>query len=526
MKTGRHPNKFLFTLLFVCALFSVQAQTPEKGRTLKKDTLQVSDSLKVVKLSENLEGNAPFKRVLKDSVFFHLKKYEFAARIDSLWLQEMLDSKLYEEMQAVVQNEPYQDEISQNLSTETLKARLVKIDAKTPFKVVYNSSIESVIRRYLKWNKQKTEQLMALSAYYFPMFEESLAKYNIPLEMKYLAIVESALQPRAKSWVGATGLWQFMFATGKMHDLGVSSYVDERMDPILATQAACEYLSTLYNMFGDWNLALASYNAGPGNVAQAIRRSGGNKNYWEIRRYLPRETAGYVPAFFASMYLFEYAEEHGLQAKMPPIAHFETDTIHVKKLLTFEHISEVIGTDMELLEFLNPSYKLNIIPYIEDENYYLRLPIRDAGLFVANEAAIYGYAQKEIASREKPLPRYLEADDKIRYRVRSGDVLGTIAEKYGVRVSQIKNWNHLRSSRIRIGQRLTIYPRKPVVLGVSTKKQQQKKPSLSEYVVQKGDSLWSISQKFPGISVQNIQKWNDISGTNLKPGMKLKLSEG
>lgn len=520
--------KKILSLLFVFSgILSAQAQHNQKNKPLlKKDTIQVIDSLKAVKISNVLEEEVPFRYVLKDSVFFKLQEFTFAKRIDSLWLQNMLDSDLYVDMQEIVQNAPYQEEVYQKLSTNTLKARLAKIDAKTPFKVIYNASLENVIHRYLKRDKATMERLMSLSAYYFPMFEAHLAKYDIPLEIKYLAIVESALKPRAKSWVGATGLWQFMFSTGKMFDLGVSSYVDERMDPLLATEAACKYLASLYDMFGDWNLALASYNAGPGNVAQAIRRSGGNKNYWEIRRYLPRETAGYVPAFFATMYLFEYAEEHGFQPKIPEIAHFETDTIQVKELLTFEHISEVLGVDVKLLEFLNPSYKLNIIPYVADENYYLRLPVREAGMFVANEAAIYGYVTKEIAAREKPLPRYLEADDKIRYRVRPGDVLGKIAEKYGVRVSQLKTWNHLRNSQIRIGQRLTIYPRKPVASIAVIEKTSQDKTSDMLYTVQQGDSLWSISQKFPGISVRNIQNWNDISGTRLKPGMKLKLSNG
>lgn len=532
MNKVRSENKiqsknYLFLILFLSGIFSAQAQEHKKViRTLQKDTVQVTDSLKITKISSDLGQEVPFKRVLKDSVFFELVDYAYAQKIDSLWQAKMLDSNLFEKMQIVVQDGPYQDEVMQELSTETLQARLATIDAKTPFNVVYNPAVEKVVHRYLKWHKKDVENLMSLAAYYFPLFEARLSKYDIPLEIKYLAIVESALKPRAKSWVGATGLWQFMFSTGKMFDLGVSSYVDERMDPVLATEAACKYLSSLHDMFGDWNLALASYNAGPGNVAQAIRRSGGNKNYWEIRRYLPRETAGYVPAFFATMYLFEYANEHGFQPKMPEIAQFETDTIHVKELLTFEHISEVLDINVELLRFLNPSYKLDIIPYVADKNYYLRLPVRKAGKFVANEAAIYGYVTQEIAKREKPLPRYLEADDKIKYRVRSGDVLGRIAAKYGVRVSQLKKWNNLRSNRIRIGQRLTIYPRKPVPTVAATKKTSPKKPSEMLYTVQKGDSLWSISQKFPGISVRNIQHWNDISGTSLKPGMTLKLSNG
>ncbi len=531
LKREKHltMKKVLTLLLLISGLFFVQAQDKKKDHlpnSLKKDSVKVVDSLKITKISETLEGATPFRRILKDSIFYNLKEYGYASEIDSVWQQKLAHSNLYAEMQEIVQNAPYEEDVFADLPTDTLKARLAKLDAKTPFKVEYSPSLESVIHHYLKRNKKTMERMMSLSAYYFPMFEDHLAKYDIPLEIKYLAIVESALNPRAKSWAGATGLWQFMFATGKMHDLGVSSYVDDRMDPLRSTEAACKYLSTLYDMFGDWNLALASYNAGPGNVAKAIRRSGGNKNYWEIRKYLPKETAGYVPAFFATMYIFEYAKEHDFQPEIPKIAHFQTDTIHVKQLITFQHVSEITGIDIKLMEFLNPSYKLDIIPHIEGKTFALRLPIREAGLFVANESSIYNFATNEIVQSEKPLPRYYEAEDKIRYRVRPGDVLGVISEKFGVRVSDIKRWNHLRSNRIRIGQHLTIYPKKPLTVKVADAIIPQKNNNEKTYVVQQGDSLWSISKKFPGITVQNIQKWNDISGTNLKPGMKLTLSKG
>jgi membrane-bound lytic murein transglycosylase D len=245
------------------------------------------------------------------------------------------------------------------------------------------------------------ERLMALSEYYFPLFEQHLDRLDVPLEIKYLAIVESALNPRAKSHMGATGLWQFMFTTGKMHGLDVSSYVDERMDPVMSTKAAAEYLSALYRTFGDWDLVLASYNSGPGNVSKAIRRSGGSTNYWELRRFLPRETAGYVPAFLATLYLFEYADEHDFQPNRPEIAFFETDTLHVKQLLTFDQITEVTGVEKEMLQFLNPSYKLDIIPYVEDESYALRLPRSSVGLFVNNEDKIYDFTKAQLAEKKK-----------------------------------------------------------------------------------------------------------------------------
>jgi membrane-bound lytic murein transglycosylase D len=390
--------------------------------------------------------------------------------------------------------------------------------------------LESVIKSYLKNRRESLQRLISLSAYYFPLFEQELDSHDIPLEIKYLAIVESALKPRAKSRVGATGLWQFMYNTGKMYGLDVSSYVDERSDPIKSTEAATKYLSKLYEIFGDWDLALAAYNSGPGNVTKAIRRSGGYQNYWNIRHNLPRETAGYLPAFLATMYIFEYAEEHGFNKAKPEFVYKETDTIRVKQMITLDQVSEVTGVEIEELQFLNPSYKLDIIPYIKDENYTLRLPRNVIGPFVNNEDQIYAYAKAEFDKREKPLPQFFEAESKTIYRVRSGDFLGKIARKYGVRVSQIKQWNGLRSNNISIGQRLTIYPSKPYTTSSSTNKSGSSvklNPSnLTYYTVKEGDSLWSISQKFSGVSVQNIKDWNDISGNHLKPGMKLKISKG
>ena len=373
-------------------------------------------------------------------------------------------------------------------------------------------------------------RLMGLSHYYFPMFEEALDKEDIPLEVKYLAIVESALKPKARSRVGATGLWQFMFATGKMYGLDVSSYVDERRDPIKSTDAAAKYLAKLYKIFGDWDLALAAYNSGPGNVSKAIRRSGGYTNYWNIRPNLPRETAGYLPAFLATMYIFEFAEEHGFKPERPAFQYIETDTVRVKRMITLDQVAEVTGVKIEELQYLNPSYKFDIIPFVKDENYTLRLPLYAVGSFVANEDKIYAFAKTELDKREKPLPQFFESDTKTRYRVRSGDYLGKIARKYGVRVSQIKRWNGLRSNNLKVGQRLTIYPRNPGGAKTVSKAKTSVKTVVNiagkkTYKVTSGDSLWSIAQKFSGVSVQNIKDWNNISSNKLKIGMTLVVSQ-
>ena len=480
-----------------------------------------------------IDGQAYFKKEIPianpDEPKRELVDDSLAASIDEKWREELYSTTLFDTIYRSVSELTYDEVYYPELPTDTLKARLAELNARTPFNVEYNKSLESVIKSYLKNRRQSLTKLMAMSHYYFPMFEKEMDNYNIPLEMKYLAIVESALKPRAKSRVGATGLWQFMFATGKQYGLDVSSYVDERSDPIKSTEASAKYLAKLYQIFGDWDLALAAYNSGPGNVSKAIRRSGGHRNYWNLRTHLPRETAGYVPAFLATMYIFEYAEEHGFEKSRPQFTYIETDTVQVKQMITLDQVSEITGVKIEELQFLNPSYKLDIIPVVKGKDYTLRLPREHVGKFVNNEEKIYAFAKTELNKREKPLPKMLNADTKVRYRVKSGDYLGKIARRYGVRVSQIKQWNGLRSNNLKVGQRLTIYPRKPSTKAVSKSSSSTAKKTVSSsaktYKVMNGDSLWSISQKFPGVSIQNIKDWNDISGTKLKLGMTLIVSK-
>ncbi len=522
-------NLFLFALSFwISSIVLAQDTIPYsiyKEKRIEKPVIQV-DTIGVIDSvsTQIFDRDVPpitLQTTIKDSLGLALDDDPTAQKLDKAWRRELARMDLYDSILSMVNYANYNEEVFAALPTDTLKKRLAKLDAKTPFNIAYNPSLESVIAGYLKRHKPTMEKLMGISEFYFPLFEQNLDKHNIPLEIKYLAIVESALRPRAKSRVGATGLWQFMFTTGKMYGLDVNSYVDERMDPILATEAACEYLAKLYDLFGDWDLALASYNSGPGNVSKAIRRSGGYTNYWNIRQNLPRETAGYVPAFLATMYLFEYAEEHGYQPQKPPVPYFASDTIRVKNTISLEQVSRFTGESMETLQFLNPAYKLDIIPDVEGKEYYLRLPLESVGKFVQNEDAIYAFAKAELDKREKPLPAFTKSDAQVRYRVKSGDYLGKIANRYGVKVSQIKRWNNMRSNNLKIGQRLTIYPRKPVSEQAASSEKKTIAPGSKTYIVQEGDSLWGIAQKFPGVTVENIRLWNDIRGNKLKPGMKL-----
>ncbi len=382
-------------------------------------------------------------------------------QIDSLLVAGKFNSPLVNETKYVIDDSQIITNIEHIVSADLLKQRLTEISATTPFHLAYNPALEKVINNYVKYRRKHYAPLMARAKYYFPIFEEYLDKYDIPLEMKYLAIVESGLHPKIKSRVGATGLWQFMYGTGTQFKLDINSYVDERQDPIKSTEAACKYLKMLYNTFKDWDLALAAYNSGPGNVLKAIKRSGGHKNYWNIRPYLPYETAGYVPAFYATMYIFKYADELDIYPDKPDYYYFETDTIQVKQTISFKHISEKTGVSEEVLELLNPKYRMNIVPYAPNKEFSVRLPRNKTIEFLDKEQEIYALATYDASKREKPLEKYVSANaNRIRYRVKSGDFLGKIAKKFGVKVKQIKRWNNMRSSRLKIGQRLYIYPRR------------------------------------------------------------------
>jgi membrane-bound lytic murein transglycosylase D len=506
---------------------------------------------------------APFKkpqtkREVLDSIKATFVHDNIASCIDSLWMKEMVSLDLYNDLTTDIKNINVDEKVDYELPTELLKERLKKMDEKSPFNIEYNVGLENVIKSFLKNRKRAFERLMGVSQFYFPMFEESLATQNIPLEIKYLAVVESALNPRAVSRVGATGLWQFMYQTGKQYDLKINSYVDDRNDPLKSSQAATQYMTNMYKIFGDWDLVLASYNSGPGNVAKAIRRSGGKQNYWNIRKYLPKETQGYLPAFLATMYIFEYHKEHGIKPDRAIANHFATDTVMVKNAITFKQISDLLDVPIAELQFLNPSYKREVVPYITGENHYLRLPVNKVAVFTSNEDKIYAFINYESSIRERPYESILASGDsndtdsdttilRVKYhKVRRGDSLSEISDRYGVTMTALKKWNHLRNNKAPMGRKLKIYTFDSVASNNKTSKQdtvsvkestaiasntsktfkEEKVVSYKDVVkyhkVKKGDNLGEISDKY-GVSVAAIKKWNHIKGSNIALGKSLKI---
>ncbi len=388
-------------------------------------------------------------------------------------------------------------------------ARFQQLNAYSTIEFIYNPYVKSFINLYAKRRRDLTERVMGLGQLYFPLFEEQLDKHNLPLELKYLAVIESALNPVARSRVGATGLWQFMYGTGKMYGLNVNSMVDDRSDIYRSTVAACEHFVDLYKIYNDWNLVLAAYNAGPGNVNRAIRRAGGVKDFWAIRHFLPRETQNYVPAFMAVTYVIEHAEDHNLFPNPPIYSHFDVDTIVVTQQLSLRTVSEFLDIPLDHLRYLNPTFRQNIIPHNERNPYVLRLPRDYSGLFIANADTIYNHRTPEQLRQEELAAQMQETTTHV---VRSGEVLGSIARRYGTTVGEIQRLNNLRGTLIRPGQRLIVRaPARPAT---------QLASNTNTHVVRSGETLGVIASRYR-ITVADIQHWNNLSGTTIFPGQNL-----
>jgi membrane-bound lytic murein transglycosylase D len=403
----------------------------------------------------------------------------------------------------------------------------------------YNDVVKNYIIQYSERMTTRMGRVMGLSTYYFPIFEDILLRYGLPQELKYMAIIESMLNPVATSRAGARGIWQFMYQTGTSYGLEINSYVDERLDVEKAVDAAARYLRDAYRTFGDWALAISSYNCGAGNVSKAIRRADGKRDYWSIYPYLPRETRNYVPAFVAAMYAMTYYREYGIVPQMTGVP-AQTDTFMINRNLHFAQIEAVVGVPMEDLENLNPQYVNDIIPG-NNHPYVLKLPYTWTARFLdANRDTLYAYKADSLV-----LGRVLQdsrtgkstgksgssssSQQRIAYKVKSGDYLGKIASRYGVTVAQLKSWNRLRSNSIQIGQTLYIYKNGsgPVITqgstGGSSSSSSSSKPKTVIYTVKNGDSLYKIAKNYPGISAEDIKKANGLKSDNIKAGQKLTI---
>lgn len=410
-------------------------------------------------------------------------------------------------------------------SDSIVQLRLQDMSTFSPIEFTFNEKVKKCINLYGKNRRQMLSKVMGMAELYFPMFEEELDKKDLPLELKYLPIIESALNNTVRSKAGATGMWQFMYRTGKYLGLKINSFIDERRDPLKSTQAAVRYLAYLHQMYDDWLLALAAYNAGPGNVNKAIRRTGGKKNFWAIQYALPRETRNYIPSFMAVAYLLNHRSYHNLYPVRPKFEIRNIDTVTVKESIHFNQIAEVLCVSNKDIVFLNPQYKRAYVPVSKNDSIKrtITLPTSIIGDFLVNEKTIYNYKNQDVQTA--PLELYSNRSEII-HRVRNGESVGLIAQRYNVRVSDIREWNNISSKKyIHPGQRLVIFSKKATSpsRGYSIQNEQTYNGYLY-YTIRSGDTLWDIAKKYQGISANDIMKLNHISGRKiLKPGMKIKI---
>ncbi len=558
--------KLTFLLLTIAGLTSFTSG-------IKKENLLKACTIGVVSL-DTLNGYEKYYLIPDEN----LNKY-FSDKLDSMlksWYVQnafLLDSTELAEA----------DTLKQTLPDTVYIQRLQSMQSAVSLS--YNNTVKNFISMYTVRKPKQVAVMLGLGNYYFPLFEEALAKYGLPMELKYLPIIESALNPGANSSASAVGLWQFMYSTGKMYKLEISTFVDERRDPAKATDAAVRYLRDLYNIYHDWHLVIAAYNCGPGNVNKAIKRSGNAKDYWKIYYKLPKETRGYVPAFIAANYVMNFYQSHNIYPKSPdfPII---TDTLMVNDYLHFNQIAEVIGISVEQLRILNPQYLRDIIPASKAKAYSLVLPQDEISAYLENELFIHDHRRTEFFPNNEIVnpqskfvsfePSDIKGRDKVIYSVKSGDNLGAISAWFRVPASDLKFWNKLHKNFLKVGQKLTIYVSEgqgeyfshfnkksyaekqkslnknptysstpKLASAVKTPQVEDVKDTsgndskLSEkadatetntnqkfvyYTVRKGDNFWSIAQKFPGTSNTDIMKINNIrTANNLMVGQKLKI---
>lgn len=543
---------------------------------LKKDNLRKVCTINVASLDTTKDGYEKYYRIPDEN----LNKY-FADKLDSMvksWYVQnafLLDSTEMAEA----------DTLKQALPDSVYIQRLQSLQSAVSLS--FNPTVRNFITMYTLRKPKQVAIMLGLANYYFPIFEEALAKYDLPMELKYLPIIESALNPDANSSASAVGLWQFMYSTARMYKLEVSTFVDERRDPIKSTDAAVRYLKDLYSIYKDWHLVIAAYNCGPGNVNKAIKRSGDKRDYWKIYYRLPKETRGYVPAFIAANYVMNFYQNHNILPKNPdfPII---TDTIMVNDYLNFNQISEVLGLSLDEIRTLNPQYRRDIIPAGKDKPYSLVLPQDEISAYIENEKEIHDHRRDEFFPNNQIVnpqdyyahvtPGEIKGKDKVVYTIKPGDSVGLIAQWFRVRTSDLRYWNDIHRNFIKAGQKLAIYVPKGQGeyykslnrMGYNEKQRSlSKKPTSSSaklaktsslkskttvsknsdaksiadndadnsksgsgddgseyiyYKVKRGDNFWSIAKKFPGVSNYDIMKLNKIGeANNLKVGQVIKI---
>ena len=550
MNKNIFSNLSILPFFIIISITSLANQLPEKARPMQRIEVTRIDTAGII------DSNMAYPDEFIDFIM--------AEKMDSLmnnWYIRQaynIDENVYPDSASEsIPNFSNIDNIETsalNLPDSIIIERLAAIQ--TPIDLSFNSTVKSVISMYTGRRNEQVEVMLGLANYYFPMLEEILDKYNMPIELKYMAIIESALNATALSRAGACGLWQFMYGTGKMYGLEINSFVDERRDPVKSTDAAARYLNDLYKIYNDWHLVIAAYNCGPGNVNKAIRRSGGARDYWTIYYRLPRETRGYVPAFIAATYTFNYYKQHNIAPRTSRL-NIITDTLMVSDYLHFEQLATNLDIEIELLRELNPAYRRDIIPATNEKPYALRLPFDKVNRFIDLETEIFSYQRdkffpnNQIKNPSQTAYQYVPVNEKgkaqIYYTVKSGDNIGFISEWFNVRAADIRYWNNIRGNMIRVGQKLLIYvpenkashyqqfnkmsfTEKQAATGNTTVAQNTTKtetpidPNYEYYTVKSGDNLWTIAQRYPGISANDLMQLNNISNTrSLDVGQKIKI---
>ncbi len=498
LTTIMRKNTFLVLILFLTHSILILSQNQSREKSPNQNKENIQDSAIVV--PENLNEN--LSKLLHN------------------WQVDFSDSK---NLCSKGSNVAYSDSVYME--------RLYNLP--TVMELSYNSVVRTYIEMYTVRRRDLVSYMLSLGDYYYPMFEEALDRYGLPLELKYLPVIESALNPVAVSRMGATGLWQFMLRTGQQYQLEINSLVDERRDPYKATEAAARFLNDLYQIYGDWNLVIAAYNCGPGNVNKAIARSGGKRDYWEIYYNLPRETRGYVPAFIAANYVMNHYNDHNICHQESSSDLIALDTVHVSSEVHFKQISAVLDIPIEDIRRYNPQFKKDKIPG-NYKTYALVLPTKDMYAFISNRDEILEFNKSTYLTHRKETLTELNAGDatvsgnlaNTYYRIKKGDTLGGIARKNGTTVSRLQRVNAMRSTRLSVGKRIIV--RQTAQPIVEKKEVQQSNSTLANkggvinnyYRVKKGDTLSNIASS-NSLTVVQLQKMNGMSSTRLSIGNNL-----